>query len=319
MWRSIKKRPDVVFVSLTSPVFQALPALVLRRFRGVPIVLWVQDIWPESLTLTLGITNPIAHRILMWLCGNIYRSANLVLVQSEAFPAMIKRFGIGAEKIRFLPNSAPPSFHRVVRADAPIPELKGFSNKFKIMFAGNIGTAQDFNTVIETADLLRHSGLVWIIIGSGSELVNVKARVAQLQLDDKFVFLGRHPEVRMPDFFAHADALLVSLKDEHIFSLTIPYKIQCYMACGKPIVVSVSGEGKRIVEQAEAGFGAEAEKPLELAQAIARLMSMSEQERSAMGDRGMIYFQKNFAQDIVYGNFESWLLEAAANKGSLKQ
>jgi colanic acid biosynthesis glycosyl transferase WcaI len=319
MWRSIKKRPDVVFVSLTSPIFQAFPAVVLRRLTGVPVVLWVQDIWPEALILALGIKNPMILKALMWLCGKIYRSANLVLVQSEAFPAMIKRFGVQPEKIRFLPNSAPPSFRRLMRADTPIPELEPFLDKFKIMFAGNIGVSQDFETIIRTAELLRECNLVWIVVGSGRELDNVKARISRLSLDESFLFLGRHPEERMPEFFAHADAMLVSLEDEYIFSLTIPYKIQCYMACGKPILISVSGEGKRVVEHAGAGFGAQAEKPEELSMAAKRLMEMSEADRMAMGDRGISYFQKHFTHDIVYGNFEKWLIEAASENKNSKQ
>jgi colanic acid biosynthesis glycosyl transferase WcaI len=314
LWHVIKKRPDVIFVSLTSPIFQAFPAIFLRWLKGVPTVFWVQDIWPESLTSTLHINNPILTKLLMCLCGWTYRRADLLLVQSQAFPAMIERFGVPKERIRYLPNSAPPSFRRIEKKSAKVPELENKGDSFKIMFAGNIGTAQDFETLLKAATILCDRNILWAIVGSGSELEKLKSRVSELHLEHRFAFLGRHPEERMPDFFAHADALFVGLKDEYIFSLTVPYKIQCYLACGKPIIVSLSGEGKRVVEQADAGFGSLAEQPEELAVAIAKLMDLSDVAREEMGNKGIEYFRNHFAQDVVYGRFEEFLLEGAAAK-----
>ncbi len=310
LMRKVKQRPDVIFVSLTSPIFQALPAILLSKVKKIPTVFWIQDIWPESLTSTLGIKNRFLTRVLMWLCGWLYRRADIVLVQSEAFPAMLERFGIEKNRIAYLPNSAPPTFRPIDKADAYAPELEGIGDAFKIMFAGNIGTAQDFGTIIDAAILLRDSNIIWIIVGSGSELQNVKDQVTRFNLDNRFVFLGRHPEERMPNLFAHADALLVSLKNEYIFSLTIPYKIQCYLACGKPIIVSLSGEGKRVVEQAGAGIGVDAERSNELANAISKFVKISKSDRHRMGKNGLNYFQVHFSQQIVYDSLENWLRKA---------
>lgn len=310
LWK-IRQHPDVIFVSLTSPIFQAIPAILLSWLKNTPTVFWIQDIWPESLTSTLKIKNGLLTKMLIWFCGWIYRRANIILVQSEAFPIMLERFGIEKNRITYLPNSAPQTFRPITIEESSVPELIGAKGAFKIMFAGNIGTAQDFETILETATILRDENIIWVIVGSGSELNNVKDKVAISQLRERFVFLGRQPEERMPELFAHADAMLVCLKNEYIFSLTVPYKVQCYLACGRPIIASLSGEGKRVIEEAGAGFGTDAEQPQFLAKSISKLIRTPKADRDKMGDNGFRYFQTHFSQKIVYDRLESCLKEAA--------
>ena len=315
MLRRLRSRPDVAFVSMPSPLLQAFAAVFLKWLRGVPAVYWVQDIWPESPIHVLGLRNPLIVRPLTWVCGWLYRRADLVLVQSEAFPPMIARFGVPAERIRVLPNTAPDSYRPLAPADAPDEGALMPQGAFRLMFAGNIGAAQDFDTLVAAADLLRdRRDLVWMIVGSGRDMERVQGLIRRRGLDDRFRFLGRHPEERMPRLFAHADAMLVSLTDAPIFRLTVPYKVQCYMACGRPIVASLGGEGARVIEEAGAGLVAEPGQPRALAAAIRAMLDAPEAVRARHGRAARRYFEETYAAETVYGRLERWLAEAAARQ-----
>lgn len=311
--RKTRKSADVSFVSMPSPLLQALAGILLKWRKGVPCVYWVQDIWPESAIYTLGIRNRLGIAVLNIVCGWIYRQADLILVQSEGFPAMIRRFGVPEDRIRVFPNTAPDTYRPIPPEHAPNQKALVPQSGFRLMFAGNIGESQDFDSLIATAELLRdRSDLTWVIIGSGRDEGRVREKITKLGLTDRFQFLGRHPEEAIPLFFAHADALLVSLKDTPIFSLTVPYKVQCYMACGKPLIAALNGEGARIINEAGAGLVAEASSPRELANVIVSMMEKTPEERRNFGVKGERYFQENYSGEIIYGRLEHWLSEAAA-------
>lgn len=317
IYRQIKERPDVSFVSMPSPLLQALAGIILRWRRGVPCVYWVQDIWPESATYTLGLKNPLVVRALSSLCGWIYRRADIVLVQSAAFPPMIARHGVRIERIGVLPNTAPATYRPMMPHEAPEQARLVPQDGFRLMFAGNVGESQDFDTLVAAAEILReHEQLKWVIVGTGRDEARVKALIAAKRLDHRFHFVGRHPEEAMPSFFAHADAMLVSLKDIPIFSLTVPYKVQCYMACGKPIVAALNGEGARIVNESGAGAAVAAGDPAALAQAVLTMMQKTPTERGALASSSRDYFERHYSPEKVYGDLERFLREASEMKRS---
>lgn len=307
-----KTRPDVVFVSQLSPIFMTLPGIVQKWKTGCGLVYWVQDIWPESATYTLGLRNRLVVGFLNAICGWLYRRADIVMVQSAAFHDMIARFGVPAERIRLLPNTAPENYLPLTPEQAP--EYAGLipQQGFRLMFAGNIGESQDFDTLISAASLLRdRSDLHWIIVGSGRDEERVRRLVSAQGLDERFHFLGRHPEEMMPKFFAHADAMLVSLKAVPIFALTVPYKTQCYMACGKPIIASLDGEGARIIDESGAGVAAPASQPQALADAITAMMDAGPERLASHAANALSYFEANYSASKVYGDLEDTLREVA--------
>ena len=314
LWRKGSKDADVSFVSMPSPLFQAFAGVFLKRIRKVPTVYWVQDIWPESAVFTLGLKAPWMVKTLEAICGWLYRRADLILVQSEAFPPMIERFGVPAEKIRVLSNTAPDTYSVMAPSEAPEQGKLVPASGFKIMFAGNIGESQNFDMLIDAADRLRTHDITWVIIGSGRDAARAQSRIADLGLEGKFQFLGRFPEEDMPKFFAHADALIVSLKDSAIFRLTVPYKVQCYMASGKPIIACIRGEGARVVEASGAGFAAPEISVDGICEAVLKMAGTSAAQRAVLGQNARQYFDNTYAPDIIYGNLETWLLEAARTK-----
>lgn len=296
---------SVSLVSMPSPLSQAFAGVYLKYVRGVPLVYWVQDIWPESAVYTLDIKSPFLIRPLSWICGWLYRRADLILVQSEAFPDMITRFRVPLDRISTFPNTAPESYQPLPRGTPPEPIRDLPSTKFRVMFAGNIGESQDFDTLLDAAKIVRkHKEIQFIIVGSGRDLERVQKRVEQEGLQDCVFFLGRHPEEEMPNYFSQADVMLVSLKDNPIFSLTVPYKLQCYLACGKPVIASLKGEGARILNLANAGISVDPEQPQALSDAILKLSNMSKHHLTTLGFNGRSYFNEIYNKQIVFGKLE---------------
>lgn len=302
-------RGTISFVAMPSPVFQALAGIFAKRLWKIPTVYWVQDIWPDSAIITLGIRNRFMIRILNTICGWIYRQADLVMVQSDGFHGSITRFGVPAHRIVTLPNCAPAEFAPVALSAVPariralIPEHRRI-----IMFAGNIGESQDFDTIIDAAALLPHdSDILLIVIGNGRDAERVQRKVKDTNLSHRFLFLGRHPESDMPSFFACADALLVSLRDEPIFALTVPSKIQAYLACGKPILASLAGEGANIIQQSGAGIVVPPSTPAKLSAAMSRVASMSQDELHKMGHEARQTYEEKYSLDSVVETLTSKL------------
>jgi glycosyltransferase involved in cell wall biosynthesis len=304
-------RYDAILVYEPSPVTVGLPALVLKAFKRAPVLFWAQDLWPETLSATGAVRAPWVLSIVDRLVRFIYRHCDLVLVQSRAFAPHVQAQGVPAEKIRYYPNSA-EALYRAAAVEPQAPERGLLPPGFRVMFAGNIGAAQDFETILAAAERLRaERGIHWVIVGDGRRLPWVEAEIGRRDLGATVHLLGRHPVESMPRFFALADALLVTLRNEPIFSLTIPTKIQSYLACGRPIVAALDGEGARVVRESGAGLAVRAGTAGALADAVLRLHRMPAAEREAMGRRGRDYFEAHFERSMLLSRLEQWMLELA--------
>lgn len=285
---------DLILVYETSPVTVGIPALVLKRLRNIPILFWVQDLWPESLSATGAVNSGFLLKLTGLLVRGIYRGSDLILAQSRGFFPSIEKCGGSAEKLVYFPNSA-PDFYRPETVEAGAPEQALLPRGFRLMFAGNIGAAQDFETILAAAELLKdQQDLQWVILGDGRRRAWVEEQVRARGLTGSVRLLGRHPAETMPRFFALADALLVTLKKEPIFALTIPSKVQAYLACGRPIVAALDGEGARVVQEAGAGLAGPAGDPRTLAENVLAMHRLSKSRRQAMGRRGRAYFEAHF-------------------------
>lgn len=305
-------KPDVIFVSIPSPPFQILPGIVLKWLHGVPMVVWVQDLWPDTAVHVLNLRSGLGLGLLNFVCRWLHRRADLLLAQSPAMVPLLQEQGISLGRIRVLPNTAPETFRPMNPEEAPLEGALLPSDAFRIVFTGNLGESQALDIVIDAAEKLKHHDRIrWILIGSGRDEARLRERVEALGLSDRVVFLGRHPEERMPKFIAHAQALLVSLRDTPVFQLTVPYKLQGYMACGKPILAALAGEGARIVREARCGLVVPPEDSASLALAVEELMATDEQARRDMGAAARAWFLEHYSAERVFANLETWLIEAA--------
>jgi glycosyltransferase involved in cell wall biosynthesis len=196
-----------------------------------------------------------------------------------------------------------------------VKELDSIPPGFWIMFAGNIGAAQDFKTIIASAEKLKErEDIHWIIVGDGRMREWAENEETNRGLSKKFHFLGRHPLEAMPAFFSHADALLVTLRKDPIFTLTIPAKIQSYLACGRPVIAALDGEGAKVIDDAGAGFTCPAENSDALAQAVLKMYETPKSEREKMGACGRAYYEANFDRDMLLDRLEVWMRELVEGK-----
>ena len=300
---------DAILCFQLSPVTMANAALIYKRRTGAKLVHWVQDLWPESVTATTFLKDGPVISLLNKFVTKIYKESDVILVQSKAFGKNICAKGDFKEKLVYAPNWAEDSFiHADTSIDADFP-LQSNDKEFRVMFAGNIGEAQDFGNIIRAANLTRDiQQIKWIIVGDGRARETSEKEVARFGLNDTVRFLGRYPVDTMPKFFAQADAMLVTLKDEFIFSLTIPSKIQAYMASGKPILTMTNGVGNDVVEEARCGLTAYAEDYTTLAANVKRMYAMSKDELAGMGRSAKAYYEKNFAKEMVIDRVNTILL-----------
>lgn len=308
-WKLRKVRPDVIFVFEPSPVTVGLPAILFGRIKRAPVVFWALDLWPETLA-AIGVVH--SPRVLAWvghLVRFIYERCTLVLGQSKGFLGSIANYCSDPHKIRYFPSWAEDVFSAT--GDAPAPEIELRPGGFNVLFAGNVGEAQDLPAVLDAAEALRDEPAVrWFIVGDGRKSDWLKTEVESRGLQNQVHLLGRHPVERMPSFYARADALLVSLKKDPVFSMTIPGKVQSYLMSGVPLLGMLDGEGAKVIQDANAGLVCTAGDGLGLAAAVRELAVMSAEQRQQLGANGRAYAQREFGRAGLMDMLEGLLNEA---------
>jgi len=295
---------DLIFFSL-SPVAEGIPAVFLKKLKKASLIFWVQDLWPESLSAAGTFKNSFLHNLIRKIMAVIYSSCDKILVQSRAFVPFVANMGVNKEKILYFPNFA-EDFYFPINLDAAALERGSLPSGFIVMFAGNIGASQDFETIISAAEKLReHKDIYWVILGDGRMRRWVEEEIRCRNLNSQISLLGKYPSEEMPRYFARADVMLVSLKNEEIFKYTIPSKIQSYLACAKPVIASLDGEGAKIIEESGAGFSCLPENPDILAQLVLKMYHMEKSKRIAMGLKGREYFESNFERTLLVNQLNS--------------
>jgi glycosyltransferase involved in cell wall biosynthesis len=310
-WRLRGQQPDVIFVFGLSPVTLALPAILLGRVKRAPVVMLVLDLWPETLA-AIGVVR--SSRVLGWvgyMVKFIYERCTLVLGQSRGFLGSIAKYCSDTHKIRYFPSWAEEVFNEPDLV--PAPEVPVREGVFNVLFAGNIGEAQDLPAVLEAAESLKHNAAIrWLIVGDGRKSGWLQEEVARRGLQGSVFLLGRFPVERMPSFYAHADALLVSLKKDTVFSMTIPGKVQSYLMAGVPLIGMLDGEGAQVITDANAGLVCAAGDAGGLVSAVLEMAAMSVDRRHQLGVNGRAFAQKEFGRDLLMDRLEALLSEAVS-------
>jgi glycosyltransferase involved in cell wall biosynthesis len=302
-------RYDAILVYEPSPVTVALPAIALRRWKRCALLFWVQDLWPESLDATGAVKSRLILQWVRRMVDYIYRRCDVVLAASRGFVAHALASGIARQRIVYFPNTAEALYRPLATTPAEIQDE--LPRGFRIVFAGNIGSAQSFETILAAAGKTRaHSDLHWIVLGEGNMGEWVSAEVRRRGLGATVHLLGQRPVDTMPAYFAAADALLVTLRADPVFALTVPSKIQSYLACGRPILAAINGEGAEIISESGAGVACRAEDGDALAAAALELYRMPAADRNAMGKRGRAYFEANFEREMLLDRLERCVRDA---------
>lgn len=293
-WLLRRRHFDVIFVYGTSPILQAIAAIVIGKLKHARVVVWVQDLWPESLVATGFVRNSLVLSAVGWLVRWIYQHSDLLLVQSNAFIANVTSMA-GQTTVRYHPNPGERGFQGAETGASEVELEPGFN----ILFAGNLGTVQALDTILDAAEQLRDLGdLRFVLVGSGSREPWFSQELIRRGLTN-VKLLGRFPPEAMPGLLDQASALLVTLARSPILSQTVPSKVQAYLAAGKPIIASLDGEGARVIEEAVAGVSCPAEDATALAQACRKLYGAMPEDRERMGLAGRRFYEKHFDSGML--------------------
>jgi len=306
---AIRKPIDVVLAYQPSPVTIAIPTLALARRLDVPALMWIQDIWPDTLRATGVLSDGLVLRLAGRLIGRIHRAMDCLLVQSPAFQPVLERQGVAPAKITYLPNWAEDYF-KPTAVPVTAPERRELPDGFVVMFAGNIGVSQGLDVLLGAAERLREvRDLHWVVLGDGRRGEWLRHEILRRRLENVH-FLGPRPPESMPVWFSLADTLLVTLKPDPIYTSTIPSKVQAYLASGRPILASLDGVGSQEVERAGAGLTSPAGDADALAAITLRLYHLPPGERAAMGERARAYYDRNFDRQMLIERLEDALHNA---------
>jgi glycosyltransferase involved in cell wall biosynthesis len=307
---------DVMWV-YHPPLTIGIPAWWIGWLRRVPFVYEVQDMWPETLAATGMLPSPRAARWIGRLARFIYARAAAITVISPGFKRNLIEKGVPADKIHVIPNWADEDVYYPAARDEALAVEYGLVRRFNIVYGGNLGAAQAMDNVLNAAALLRDTPEVqFVLIGDGVDATALQA-AAQVRGLNNVCFVGRQPAERMPGFYALADALLVHLKRDPLFEITIPSKTIAYLACGRPIISCVAGDAAEVIQSAEAGIVCPPGDPDALARAVRELQATPESRRRAMGDAGRRAFLENYTRRVLVDRYES-LLSDIAERGKGK-
>jgi len=297
--RAEKEDFDVVLVNQLSPVMMAQAGLHWAKKHGKKCVLYCLDLWPDSL-LTGGIgESSLIYRFFLGVSRKIYQSADCVMMSSNGFrDRFLGQLGVAEEKLRYLPQYAEELFDTL--PSAPQKDTVDF------LFAGNIGKAQSVETVVEAARRLKPETRICVHIVGGGVCLEA-CRKAARDLPNVF-FYGRRELAEMPEFYAMADVLMVTLSRDPLTARTLPGKLQSYMAAGKPVLGAADGETARVIGDAGCGLCVPAEDPAALAEAMER-MAQEKESWKTFGDNARSYYQKNFREEIFMERLEAALRE----------
>ncbi len=294
-----KRDYDVIYSFSTSPVLMSLPAALLRCFTKKKFLIYVLDIWPACLAAMNVHEGSLLYAFMKVVSKWVYAKADILTYSSKRFQGYLKNVHqLDVPDEHYMPQFADDIFSE------PLP-AKMSSEEKQLVFAGNIGKVQAVEVLLEAAALLKNEPVHWHIVGDGTNYEGCKELAHKLDLEEKVTFYGRRPLEDMPEFYAKADAMLVSMRNDLSVNDTLPGKVQSYMAAGKPILGSIAGETAYVLEQAQCGYCAAPDDPEAFAAVVRRFLAESTPQE--MGKNGYEYYQKYFTKKHHMDQLESML------------
>lgn len=303
-------KADVMHV-VHPPITVGLPAWLICQLKRIPFTLEINDMWPENLSATGMVNNQHILRAVGSFAQWVYHRARRIRVISEGFRTNLLEKGVSAAKIRVISNWVDTEFYRPLPKSSELMERFGMRGYFNFLYAGTIGAAQGLDTVLDAADILRksRSNIQFVLAGDGIEYERLR-RLASTRKLSNVRFLGRLPGDIMPDLYACADVLLLHLRADPLYAITIPHKVFTYMAAGKPILIGAEGDAAEVVTKAEAGIAAKPGNARALAAAAQQFVDMTQAEREAFGSCGRRTVCKEYSRESLLVSLETMLKEA---------
>lgn len=307
---------DVLWVHYT-PATVSFPALVLRVIGGVPFIVHIQDLWPETVLDSGFIKSSRAQAVLergihAW-CDRTYRLASSIAVISPGMKRVLADRSVSEGKIHVVPNWADEDLFVPRPYDFALARELGFVGRFTLMYAGSLGKPQALEAAVRAAALLDDvPSFQLVFVGSGTEESRLRSLADDLDLGDRVKFFRPRPVAEMPALLRAADAQLISLRDRDLSAITTPSKVQAALAAGRPIVAAVRGDAAELVESAGAGLSCAPESPEALAAVIRKLAELPASDREALGRSGQRYYRSHLAVDRAVDRLVRLLADATA-------
>tara|TARA_B100000963_G_scaffold358362_1_gene382848 strand:+ start:15141 stop:16352 length:1212 start_codon:yes stop_codon:yes gene_type:complete len=304
-----KKKFDMIFVFEPSPITVCLPAILLKYLKSSKLSLWVLDLWPQSL-YAVGYLRK--DSVLVKLTGRlvryVYSKCDLILGTSKSFVKEIKKDCVNFDRIKYFPNWFESIYDN--SSILPAEEININNNEFKLIFAGNLGDAQDLPTILNGMLILKNcKNIKLYILGDGKRFKWIKDFIDKNEMHN-VVLLGRYPNKRMPEFFYHADALIVSLKPHNIYDMTIPGKLQSYLISNRPVLGVIGGESANIINSCRCGLVSEPGNYKDFANNVKKLYAMESNDREKIARNGYDYASQNFNKINLFKQLECWMKES---------
>lgn len=296
IWKLRKKKFDYIIFFGTSPTTSGIPAVLFSKIFNAPLITWILDIWPETLSALGTVKSRFILNALSYIVGIIYKNSKYILGQSEIYLEKINEIAKDKNKLVCFPNWIETDLEKI---DTTMPGNYQKSSSFELLFAGNFGEAQDFPSLLKTIEILKDEDICWNFLGSGRILDNFKKDLKVMGLIEKVNFYDPVPLQEVKNYFDKADALILSLQKKPLFEITVPGKLQSYMVASKPILAMIDGEANSIITKSNCGFASEAEDAKGFAKNILKLALMSEDERYILGKNGRDYAINNFSKAKV--------------------
>lgn len=307
-WKTFTKiKADYVFIFEVSPMTQALPGVWYAKKKKIPCYLYVQDLWPENVEIITGITNKRILSGIGKMVDYIYIRCNRIFTTSESFVKSINNRGIPIEKLEYWPQYAEDFY--VPLEEMIIPEIPN-DDYFNIIFTGNIGTAQGLDILPRAAEFIKkksNKDIRFNIVGDGRYKYELIKDVEFKGLNKMFNFIPKQPATRIPEFMAASDAAFLSLTDSPLFAMTIPAKLQSYMACGIANIASAAGETYRIIDESNSGMCSSPGDAEALADNIIELSKKSKKELEELGNNARKYYEENFDKKALLDVMDNYL------------
>lgn len=302
---------DVILSVQGSPIFYLLPCVINKKIFNKKLVIWAQDLWPETLaSLDVMSKKSFIYRIMDRFCIFLYQNCDYIFLESPGFIEILSKKGISIKKMEFLPNWSLIDFDNQIQRD----DLDEFSfikkdTSLKILYAGGIGRFQRLDILLKVFNEMRSIKISLYIAGDGPELNYLKSLSGKLGLKNVY-FLGRIKTSKMPSLYEMVDVLFFQLKKDFLFKYTIPSKLQAYMACGKPIIGAIEGSSAKIINDSNCGIAVEPENEIQIKKAIHKFYEFSHRNLLDMGEKGKCYSRIYFNRHDIIMRIEKKLSES---------
>lgn len=302
-------KADVVFIYEVSPMTQALPGVWYAKRRNIPCFLYVMDLWPENVEIVGGIKNKTILDLIGRMVDYIYSNCDKIFTSSKSFVKAIVKRGVPENKTVFWPQYAEDCYKPLGKKSVTVSQIPD-DDSFNLIFAGNIGYAQGLEILPKTAQILKSEGkkVRFNIVGDGRFKENLIKMTADDDVKEMFNFIDKQPANKIPELMSASDAALITLLGSRIFEMTLPAKLQSYMACGIPIVVSGNGEIQKVVAEASAGFFCNAADPMALSKIITELLSKTKEELATLSANARKYYEENYDKTMLLDKIDTYLL-----------